>query len=144
MGSHSDSHISQKGKESKYKASVGHYMYSEYIRVVQNPAEEEKVSILSAEIYTLNVHPRRLSFLFVDIPLWSCFVLFSSFVLFCFVSFFSVQFCNSLTVCHDCHTCAFSFGCSFHFSALIFVFDHSFALLPLSVNCKFDAFIFIL
>ena len=52
----------------------GHYMYPEYIREVQ--IAEERVWIFSGENYTLNMHPRRLSVLFVDLSLWSCQVCF--------------------------------------------------------------------
>ena len=54
-------------------SSFGRYMYSEYIRVVQ--IEKKRVWIFIAEIYALNVHPWRLSILFVDFPRWSCLVL---------------------------------------------------------------------
>ena len=63
-------------------SSFGHYMYSEYIRVVQ--IEKERVWIFNAEIYAFNIHPRRLSILFVDLPRWFCFVLLFSIVLFQF------------------------------------------------------------
>ena len=59
-------------------SSFGQYMYSEYIRVVQI------VWIFNAEIYAFNIHPRRLSILFVDLPRWFCFVLLLSIVLFQF------------------------------------------------------------
>ena len=61
-------------------SSFGQYMYSEYIRVVQ--IEKERVWIFNAEICALNIHPRRLSLLrFVDLPRWSCFVLFCFFAI---------------------------------------------------------------
>ena len=63
-------------------SSFGQYMYSEYIRVVQ--IEKERVWIFNAEIYAFNIHPRRLSILFVDLPRWFCFVLLFSIVLFQF------------------------------------------------------------
>ena len=73
-------------------SNVLQYMYSGYIRIVQ--IEEERVWIFSAEICTLNVHPRRISVSFVDIPLWSCFVLLSWCIFFQFniaIPFYSVM-----------------------------------------------------
>ena len=110
-------------------------MYSGYIRIVQ--IEEERVWIFSAEICTLNVHPRRISVFFVDIPLWSCFVLLSWCVSFQFnfaIPFYSVMIVTPVHL--------FS-ALSFQFCTLNFAFDNNFEILPLSANCKFNAFIFI-
>ena len=83
---------------------LGHYMYSEYIRVVQ--IEEEIVWVFSAEIYTINVHPGRLSVLFVDLPLWSWFVLSSWCVFFQSFSYFVII----VTPVHLFSAVAFSFA----------------------------------
>ena len=83
----------------------------------------------------LNVHRRRLSILFVDFPRWSCVVFLD-----CFFHFNIAVF--SYPVMIATHVNLFSAV----FSVLrvyLFVFDHNFAILPLSVNCKFDVFIFI-
>ena len=101
-------------------SNFSHYMYSEYIRVVK--IEGEMAWIFSREIYTLNVHPGRLSVLFVDLSLWFWFVLFSWCV------FFQFNFGIPFLFCYDCHTCAFIFGCSFQFCALNFVFNYNFEI----------------
>ena len=83
-------------------------MYSEYIRVVQ--IEKERVQLFNEEIYELNIHPRRLSILFVGLPRWHCFVLFSSIVLFHFnfvILSYSVMIAPHLHLFSDA---AFSFA----------------------------------
>ena len=78
-------------------SSFGHYMYSEYIRVVQ--IEKKRVWIFIAEIYASSVHSWRLSILSVDFSRWSCLVLI------CFPRLFSFSLILHFWFCHDCHTC---------------------------------------
>ena len=117
-------------------SSFGQYMYSEYIRVVQ--IEKERVWIFNAEIYAFNIHPRRLSILFVDLPRWFCFVLLFSIVLFQF-NFVILSYSAMIVT----HVDLFSAVVSVLRVDLCFNFDYNLAILPLLVNCKFDRLIFI-
>ena len=95
MGSLSVSHIPNKGQRSKWVWSL--YVF--------------RVPTFSAKIYTINVPPGRLSVLFVDIALWSCFVLFSWFVFFQFN--FEILYFYSVIIVTSVHlflAVAFSFA----------------------------------
>ena len=103
-------------------SSFGHNMYSEYSAL---QIEKKKVWIFNWDwIYTLNIHPRWISFFFVDFP-W----LFSISLILYF--FLTLSWLSHVQLC------------SFQFWALNFVFGYNFTILPLSVNCKFHEFIFI-